>query len=272
MRRGTPRWRPPSTGATACSTDRAIPAPPPQRVPVVVRHRRCRSVRPRTAEHLRPSPCSASSSTRASSCACPARVATGCSRRSAHLRQGPPRRSGRDGADASSGTGSHVRERIGSASRLDRWLSARLGALYPQRSGGRAAGVPAQPVEHGHVADAVEIAIGASFLWRRPSVAAEGDDVDCRPPRSASSSIDDQLWVHILRADVGQGRGDHRQMFGAAAAAAGLIGSAGDVAGSCVAAALRGAGAPHRRRSGQTASRAPPSSSRTSPATCASSP
>ena len=46
----------------------------------------------------------------------------------------------------------------------------------------------------------------------------------------------DQLWVHILRADVGQGRGDHRQMFDAAAAAAGLVDSADDPAGACVAA------------------------------------
>ena len=129
---------------------------------------------------------------------------------------------------------SHVRERIGTASRLDRWLSARLGALYrtdleDARQAFRLS------LQQGNLADAVEIAIGASFLWRQALGCAEGetwtaDLLDCE------LSIDDQLWVHILRADIGQGRGDHLQMFGAAAAAAGLIGSAGDVAGSCVAA------------------------------------
>ena len=49
-------------------------------------------------------------------------------------------------------------------------------------------------------------------------------------------SVDDQLWVHILRANIGQGRGDYRQMFGAAALAAGLTGSTSDPAGACVAA------------------------------------
>ena len=109
----------------------------------------------------------------------------------------------------------HVRERIGSSSRLDRWLSARLGAQYrtdleDARQAFRLS------LRHGSVDDAVEIAIGASFLWRQALGCAEGDTWIAEL-LDRELSLDDQLWVHILRADVGQGRGDYRQMFGAAA-------------------------------------------------------
>ena len=57
-----------------------------------------------------------------------------------------------------------------------------------------------------------------------------------RPTSSARElSPRDQLWVHILHADVGQGRGDHRQMFGAASSAAALLDDADDPAGACLA-------------------------------------
>jgi hypothetical protein len=46
----------------------------------------------------------------------------------------------------------------------------------------------------------------------------------------------DRLWVSILRADVGQGRGDHHQMFAAAAAAGDLIEQADGIPGACLAA------------------------------------
>jgi hypothetical protein len=46
----------------------------------------------------------------------------------------------------------------------------------------------------------------------------------------------DQLWTHILRSDVGQGRGDHHQMFGAASSATGLVDRTDDPAGACLAA------------------------------------
>jgi predicted ATPase len=128
----------------------------------------------------------------------------------------------------------YVRERIGSASRLDRWLSARLGAefradLDDARQAFRLS------VHDGNVDDAVEIAIGASFLWRQALGCAEGDTWIAEL-LDLGLSPHDQVWLHILRADVGQGRGDHRQMFGAAAAATGLVESADDPAGACVAA------------------------------------
>jgi predicted ATPase/DNA-binding winged helix-turn-helix (wHTH) protein len=128
----------------------------------------------------------------------------------------------------------HVRERIGSASRLDRWLSARLGAdfrtdLENARQAFRLS------LQHGDVDDAVEIAVGASFLWRNAIGCAEGDTwID--DLLGLELSPRDQLWAHILRADVGQGRGDHRQMFGAASSAEGLIDRTDDSAGACLAA------------------------------------
>jgi hypothetical protein len=131
----------------------------------------------------------------------------------------------------------HVRQRIGSASRLDRWLSARLAAAYRDdledaRQAFRLS------LQDGHAADAVEIAVGASFLWRNAMGCAEGHTwiADLLghelPPH-------DRLWVHILRTDVGQGRGDHRQMFDATATAVGLIDDTDDPAGACLAAHYR---------------------------------
>lgn len=127
----------------------------------------------------------------------------------------------------------HVRERIGSASRLDRWMSAPLGAAY-RTDLEDARQALRLSLQHGDVDDAVEIAIGASFLWRNAMGCAEGDTwIDDLlalelPPH-------DQLWVHILRADVGQGRGDHRQMLDAATSAKGLIDRTDDPAGACLA-------------------------------------
>src|SRR5690606_25369261 len=89
-------------------------------------------------------------------------------------------------------------------------------------------------IEQGDVEDAVEIAIGASFLWRNALGCAEGvawievlSGLDL-PPR-------DELWALILAADVSQGRGDHRQMFSAASAAQTLIDRTDDLGAACLA-------------------------------------
>jgi predicted ATPase/DNA-binding winged helix-turn-helix (wHTH) protein len=128
----------------------------------------------------------------------------------------------------------YVRDRIASTSRPDRWLSARLGAdfrvdLEDARQAYRLS------VQHGNVDDAVEIAVGASFLWRNAMGCGEGeawtDDL-----LALDLSPHDELWAHILRADVGQGRGDHRQMFAAASSAGALLDRTDDPAGSCLAA------------------------------------
>jgi hypothetical protein len=127
----------------------------------------------------------------------------------------------------------YVCERIGTTSRLDRWMSARLGAefrndLEDMRQAFRLS------IQHGDVNDAVEIAIGSSFLWRNAIGCVEGDAwIDDLQDLNLTSR--DQLWMHILRADVGQGRGDHRQMFDAAASAAAVADLVEDPAGVCLA-------------------------------------
>jgi predicted ATPase/DNA-binding winged helix-turn-helix (wHTH) protein len=128
----------------------------------------------------------------------------------------------------------HVRERIGSTSRLDRWMSARLAAalrveLDDVRQAFR------RSVDQGEAGDAVEIAVGASFLWRNALGCVEGDGwVGCLVALDLTPQ--DQLWAQILRADVGQGRGDHRQMFGAAVSAEELADRADDPVAACLAA------------------------------------
>jgi predicted ATPase/DNA-binding winged helix-turn-helix (wHTH) protein len=128
----------------------------------------------------------------------------------------------------------HLRDRIGSASRLDRWMSARLAAeLRVDLADVRQAFHLS--LQQGDVGGAVELAVGASFLWRNAIGCAEGDDW-VRRLVALDLGPRDRLWVQILRADVGQGRGDHRQMFGAAADAAALVDHADDTAGACLAA------------------------------------
>lgn len=131
----------------------------------------------------------------------------------------------------------HVRERVGTTSRLDRWMSARLGAgLRIDLEDVRRAFHLSVDRDEGH--DAVEIAVGASFLWRNAIGCVEGDHwvrrlvlLDLTP--------DDRLWVQILRADVGQGRGDHRQMFDAAESAEALADRSDDTAAACLVAHYR---------------------------------
>ncbi|HET6774777.1 MAG TPA: winged helix-turn-helix domain-containing protein [Acidimicrobiales bacterium] len=128
----------------------------------------------------------------------------------------------------------HVRERVGSASRLDRCLSARLGARYradleDARQAFR------QSLRQGDVDDAVEIAVGASFLWRNAMGCVEGDSWIAEL-LALDLSTRDRLWVEILRADVGLGRGDFRQMFDAASWAGSLVDRTGDPAAAGLAA------------------------------------
>ena len=108
----------------------------------------------------------------------------------------------------------HVRDRVGSTSRLERWMSAQLAVEF------RAALDDVrlafgESLVAGHVDDAVEIAVGGSFLWRNAMGWLEGSGW-VEQLRRCELSPRDRLWVEILRADVGQGRGDHRQLFDAA--------------------------------------------------------
>jgi predicted ATPase len=127
----------------------------------------------------------------------------------------------------------HVRDRVGSTSRLERWLSARLASAYRTDLENVRLAFHGS-LDRGHVEDAVEIAVGGSFLWRQALGVLEGDswvamllERDLLP--------DDRRWVEILRADVGQGRGDHRQLFDAALAALALDEVADDRVAACLA-------------------------------------
>lgn len=133
-----------------------------------------------------------------------------------------------------------VRQQIGSSSRADRWLSARLAARFRSELDSARQAFRFS-VDGGQVEDAVEIATGAAFLWRNAISCVEGSDwVD--ELLGATLSPRDRLWVHILRADVGLGRGDYRQMDNAASAAQEVVGDAGDLLGACLAAIYRALG------------------------------
>jgi predicted ATPase/DNA-binding winged helix-turn-helix (wHTH) protein len=126
-----------------------------------------------------------------------------------------------------------VRDRVGAASRLDRWLSARRAAAY-RRDLADARQAFRRSLDQGEVGDAVEIAVGASFLWRNALGCAEGD-AWVRELLAHELAPDDEGWVHILRADVAQGRGDPVQMlFEAPAAAVRVMDAEADPAGACL--------------------------------------
>ena len=128
----------------------------------------------------------------------------------------------------------HMLDRVGSASRLDRWMSAGLGGAFRVNLNDARQAFRLS-VEHDEVHDAVEIALGASFLWRNALGYAEGDAwVD--DLLGLDLSPEDELWAQILRADVGLGGGDHRQMFGGASSASALVERVDDPAAACIAA------------------------------------
>jgi len=125
----------------------------------------------------------------------------------------------------------HVRDRAAASSRLDRWLSARRAAAF-RADLDDARQAFRQSLDQGEAGDAVEIAVGASFLWRNAIGCAEGDSWIAELSR-LDLAPEDQLWLHILRSDVGQGRGDPVQMFAAPAEEGGLM-DGDDPAGSCL--------------------------------------
>ena len=97
--------------------------------------------------------------------------------------------------------------------RLDRWLSGRLGAAF-RRPRGRPPGVPAEPPAGGRRRCRRDRRRRLVPVAQRHGLRG-GRRLDRRPARPRPGRRH-RLWVEILRADVGQGRGDHRQMFGAA--------------------------------------------------------
>lgn len=111
----------------------------------------------------------------------------------------------------------HRRWTVGRAtatSRLDRWFSARLAGQ--QR-------VEAEHVRQafwaslgsGHLADAVDLAVTRSFLWRSAVGCAEGRRwLEALADRDLDPA--DAAWIWILRCDVAQGDGDFVRMVTAA--------------------------------------------------------
>jgi predicted ATPase/DNA-binding winged helix-turn-helix (wHTH) protein len=142
----------------------------------------------------------------------------------------------------------HLLRRITSASRLDRWMSARLAAAFRADLEDSVQAFWFS-LQRGEAHDAVDIAIGASFLWRNALACAEAEAIDSLLGLELSPR--DTMWVHILRADVGQGRGDQSRLSGAAESARDLIGRTDDPAGACLAAFYAAVGHltdPHQAR------------------------
>jgi predicted ATPase len=125
----------------------------------------------------------------------------------------------------------HVVDTARQTTRLDRWCSARLAAAR-RTNGDQARQAFWASLEGGHLTDAVEIAIGASFLWRNALGCTEGGiwlDALLRHELTP----EDQVWALILLADVSQGIGDHGRMAEATARAR-EIDTTSDRAASCI--------------------------------------
>jgi predicted ATPase/DNA-binding winged helix-turn-helix (wHTH) protein len=126
----------------------------------------------------------------------------------------------------------HYLGRVVANSRTDRWLSATLAGRYRTELDHHRQALRAS-LERGAFDDAVEIAVGASFLWRNTIGCVEGNSL---ASQLLELELDprDRLWVHILRADVGQGTGAFRQMADGAREALALA-SPNDLDALCIA-------------------------------------
>jgi predicted ATPase/DNA-binding winged helix-turn-helix (wHTH) protein len=130
----------------------------------------------------------------------------------------------------------HVVDEARSSTRLDRWCSARLGAER-RDAGDQARQAFRASLDTGQVADAVEISVGASFLWRQAIGCTEGQrwmgellDRELAPA--------DRIWALILQADIGQGIGDFGQVL-TAAEEAWDVDDRSDAAATCIVAHYR---------------------------------
>jgi predicted ATPase/DNA-binding CsgD family transcriptional regulator len=117
----------------------------------------------------------------------------------------------------------HRRWVIGSAtqaSRLDRWMSARLAARQ-RTDASHLRQAFWSSVDHGALDDAVELAVTRSFLWRNAVGCMEGHRWLDALARHDLAPVD-AAWVELLRADIAQGDGDFVRMITAAQRAADL--------------------------------------------------
>jgi predicted ATPase len=115
----------------------------------------------------------------------------------------------------------HVVARATTTPRVRTWLSATTAA----RSRDDLENVRLafeESIAHGHLTDAVDVALGTSTLWRNAVSCAEGRRW-VTTLRERAEQPADRLWALILAADVGLGSGDPRLMRGATEEAGALL-------------------------------------------------
>ncbi|HEX6196721.1 MAG TPA: winged helix-turn-helix domain-containing protein [Jiangellaceae bacterium] len=131
----------------------------------------------------------------------------------------------------------HFVRHLGSPSRADRWMSARLAASH-RRELDNTRQAFRHSIECGDLDSAVEIALSTSFLWRNGLGFTEGSLwVDALKASDLDARND--LWTRILRTDIGLGRGDFHEMSDATSSAEALVGATDDVAAQCLVAVYR---------------------------------
>ena len=126
----------------------------------------------------------------------------------------------------------HVIADVRRTSRLDRWMSARLAGTFRQDLDNARQAFQLS-LDAGDVDGAVEIALGAAFLWRNAVGCTEGREWVDRLS-SSPADPDNRKWVHILRADVALGVGDSHEMAAAAGAAEEVVSPAADQVPVCL--------------------------------------
>jgi non-specific serine/threonine protein kinase len=126
----------------------------------------------------------------------------------------------------------HVIAGVRASSRLDRWMSARLAGTF-RHDLDNARQAFQLSLDAGDADGAVEIALGAAFLWRNAVGCTEGREWVDRLS-SYPADPDNRMWVQLLRADVALGVGDSHEMAAAAGAAQELVSPAADPVAVCL--------------------------------------
>lgn len=126
----------------------------------------------------------------------------------------------------------YVLRRARAASRLDRWMSARLAAEFRQDLDNARQAFQLS-LDAGDIDAAVRIAIGGAFLWRNAVGCTEGREW-VEQLEACPADPDSKSWISILRADVGLGVGDYREMAAAADAAEELASATTDAVTKCL--------------------------------------
>ena len=122
----------------------------------------------------------------------------------------------------------HVVARATRTSRVDRWFSGTNAASF-RADLDNARVAFERSISHGHVRDALEILVDGAFLWRNTLNCTDGrrwiDELGNAPEALGPP---DELWLALMRADIGQGTADHEAMQRAAEDAVELARIAGD--------------------------------------------